>query len=138
MFRPSINLPTLDHVSHHSQQWVTPEMGLKSTQVKGFLTKMMYLRQQEKLCHRCQLKLTTYSPSFPTWISHPRKCAPYLLNSPSVSPLPFSGFNNNLDRKSQSPIATVCHLQEINSQQFSPREKLLTGLTTRLFNILWA
>jgi hypothetical protein len=32
--RPSKNLPTLDHATHHAQQWVTPEMGLSSTQGK--------------------------------------------------------------------------------------------------------
>jgi hypothetical protein len=35
--RPSKNLPSLDLVSHHTQQWVTPEMGLSSTQGKGIL-----------------------------------------------------------------------------------------------------
>jgi hypothetical protein len=28
--RPSMNLPALDHTAHHSHQWVTPELGLKS------------------------------------------------------------------------------------------------------------
>jgi hypothetical protein len=32
--RPSTNLPALDHTAHHAQQWVTPEMGLSSTQGK--------------------------------------------------------------------------------------------------------
>jgi hypothetical protein len=35
--RPSTNLPALDHAAHHAQQWVTPEMGLSSTQGKGIL-----------------------------------------------------------------------------------------------------
>jgi hypothetical protein len=26
-----MNLPAIDHVVHHAQQWVTPEMGLNST-----------------------------------------------------------------------------------------------------------
>jgi hypothetical protein len=30
--RPSTNLPALDHTAHHSQQWVTPELGLNSTE----------------------------------------------------------------------------------------------------------
>jgi hypothetical protein len=87
--RPSTNLPALNHVAHHSQQWVTPELGLNSTRVKGFLTRLMVHRQQERLCHMCQIKLTTYSPSFPTCLYHPRKCASSLLNSPSVASLPF-------------------------------------------------
>ena len=35
--RPSMNLPTLDLTSHHAQQWVTPKLGLSSTQGKGIL-----------------------------------------------------------------------------------------------------
>ena len=35
--RPSMNLPALYHTSHHAQQWVTPELGLSSTQGKGGL-----------------------------------------------------------------------------------------------------
>jgi hypothetical protein len=89
MCRPSTNLPALDYTTHHSQQWVTPEMGLNSTMVKGFLTRIMDHGQQERLCHKCLLKLTAYSPSFPTCLSHPRKCSPSLLNSPSTAPLPF-------------------------------------------------
>ena len=87
--RPSTKLPALDHIVHHCQQWVTPELGLNSTRVKGFLNRMMCLRQQERLRHRCQHKLAAYSPSFPTGLSHPRKCAPSLLNNPSAAPLPF-------------------------------------------------
>jgi hypothetical protein len=141
----STNLRALDHTAHHSQQWVTPELGLNSTRVKGFLTKLMYLKQQEKLCHMCQLELTAYSPSFPTCLFHPRKCAPSLLNNPSVASLPFPGFNNKSDRKSQNPVVVVWHLREINSHQFSHLELIShgldnsplqypTGLTTRLFS----
>jgi hypothetical protein len=32
--RPSTNLLALDHTTHHAQQWVTPELGLSSTQGK--------------------------------------------------------------------------------------------------------
>ena len=35
--RPSTNLPALDHAAHHTQQWVTPELGPSSTQGKGIL-----------------------------------------------------------------------------------------------------
>ena len=34
MCRPSTNLPALEHTTHHAQQWVTPELGLSSTQGK--------------------------------------------------------------------------------------------------------
>jgi hypothetical protein len=86
---PSTNLPNLGHTTHHSQQLVTPELGLNSTRVRGFLTRMMYHKQKERLRHRCQLKLTSYSPSFPTCMSHPKNFTPSLLNSPSAAPLHF-------------------------------------------------
>jgi hypothetical protein len=104
----------------------------------------VYLRQQQKLCHRCQLELTTYSPSFPTCMSHPRKSASSLLNSPLATPLPFRGFNNRMDKKTQSPVVVVWHLREISSQQSSHLERIVhgpdnlplqypMGLTTRFF-----
>jgi hypothetical protein len=34
---PSTNLLALDHISHHAQQWVTPKLGLSSTQGKRIL-----------------------------------------------------------------------------------------------------
>jgi hypothetical protein len=34
---PSTNLPSLDHATHHTQQWVTLELGPSSIQGKGFL-----------------------------------------------------------------------------------------------------
>jgi hypothetical protein len=40
-------------------------------------------------------------------MSHPKKCAPSLLNIPSDAPLPFQGFNNMTDINSQSTIAAV-------------------------------
>jgi hypothetical protein len=144
MCRPSTILPALDHAAQNSQQWVTPELGLNSTRVKGFLTRLKLHRQQEGFHPRCQLKLTTYNLSFPTCMSHPRKCAPSLLNSPSATPLPFQGFNNRPNMKSQSTVAVVGLPQEINSQQFSHLERVShgpdnpplqsMGLKTRLFN----
>jgi hypothetical protein len=89
-------------------------------------------------------QLTTYSPSFPTCLSHPRKCAPSLLNSLTVAPLPFQGFSNKLDRKSQSPAAVVQHLrksipsnsltQRIAHGPNNPPLQYSMGLTTRFFN----
>jgi hypothetical protein len=96
-----------------------PRVGTKLHRVKGFLTRMMYLRQQERLHHRCQLKLTTYNPSFPTCLSHPRKCSPSLLNNPSAAPLPFQGFSNRIDRKVSDPCSCILSPSGINSQQFS-------------------
>jgi hypothetical protein len=49
VFIPSTILPGLDHAAQNSQQWVTPKLGLNSTRVKGFLARLMYLRQQEQL-----------------------------------------------------------------------------------------
>jgi hypothetical protein len=93
-------LLALDHAAHNSQQWVIPELGLNSTQVKGFLARLTQIKQQEGLHSRSHLTLTTYSLSFPTRVSHPRKCDPSPLNSASAAPLPFQGFNNRPDMKS--------------------------------------
>ena len=35
--RLSLNLLALDLTAHHAQHWVTPKLGLRSTQVKGML-----------------------------------------------------------------------------------------------------
>jgi hypothetical protein len=74
-------------------------------------------------------------PLIPTCLSHPRKCAPSLLNSPSVAPLPFQGFTNKLDKNSQSTIATVgLPPGEITSSTTSLTwRELLTGLTICFF-----
>jgi hypothetical protein len=117
-------LPSLDHAAQNSQQWVTPELGLNSTRVKGFLTRLKLHRQQEGFHPRCLLKLSSYSLSFPTCLSHPRKCAPSLLNSPSVAPLPFQASTTGQNRKSQSTVVAVGLLQEFNSQQFSHLERV--------------
>jgi hypothetical protein len=66
-----------------------PQAGTKLYLGKGIPNEANYVRKQELIHHRCQLKLTTYSPLFPTCLSHPKKCAPSLLNSPSSAPLPF-------------------------------------------------
>jgi hypothetical protein len=87
--KPSTILPALDHVAQNSQQWVTPEVGVNFTQVKGFLARLRKYRQHEGFHTGIQLKITTYNLSFPTFHSHPRKCSPSLLNNPSASPLPF-------------------------------------------------
>jgi hypothetical protein len=104
---PSTFLPALYHTAQNSQQWVTPKLRLNSNRIKEFLTSLMYLRKLENLCHRCQLELIAYSPSLPTCLSHPTKCAPSLLNSPSTTPFPFQGFNNKPDMKSQSLVAGI-------------------------------
>jgi hypothetical protein len=88
-------------------------------------------------CYRCQLKLTSYSPSFPTCMSHPRKCAPSLLNSPST-PTSLLGLQQQGEQEVSEPCSCSLAPSRINSQQFSHLERMLMGLTTRLFNILWA
>ena len=85
-------------------------------------------------------------------MSHPRKCAPSLLNSASIAPLPLWGFNNRPDRKSQSSAVAAWHtgiqfLANISPgenahepdnpplrQWISHLERMLTSLTTCLFD----
>jgi hypothetical protein len=75
-------------------------------------------------------------PRYKTQHVPPQEVCPFSAQQSFGCATSFSGFNNRLDRKSQSPVATVYHLQKINSPTiFSPREKFLTGLMTCLFNI---
>jgi hypothetical protein len=117
---------SLSTVSH-------PELGLKSTQLKGFLTRLKDHRQQERLRLRCQLKLTTYSPSFPTCLSHPGS-VPLLYSI--VLRMPH--FLSRLQQQAGQEVSEncSCSLSPSRNQSptiLSPRE-LLTGLTTRLFS----
>jgi hypothetical protein len=65
---------------------------------------------------------TSLQPLISHNLSHPRKCTPSLLNSPLTVPLPFWGFNNRPDKKSQSSVA----IPNTQGKQFptvlSPRE----------------
>jgi hypothetical protein len=135
--RPSTFLPALDHTAHKLSAVGHPRAGAKLHPGKEILTRLRSLRQ-----HKTQTQVPTQTNNLqsliPHMLSHPRKCAPSLLNSPSAAPLPFQGFNNRSDRKSQSPVACSLAPWEINSQQFSPLERMLTGLTTHFFNVLRA
>jgi hypothetical protein len=124
--RPSTNLPSLVCTTHHSQQWVTPELGLNSTRVKGFLTMLMYLGQQERLCHRCQLKLIAYSPSFPTCLSHPGS-VPLLCSTVLQLPHFLSGLQQQARRQVSEPCSYSLAPSRINSQQFSHLERFSHG-----------
>jgi hypothetical protein len=96
--------------------------------------------------------MTIITKLFPTCLSHSRKCAHSLLNSPSVAPLSFQGFNNRPDRKSQSPVTNAqCTKEQFLAKlspgknahrpynsllrhQISHLERMLTSLTTRFFD----
>jgi hypothetical protein len=92
----------------------------------------LYIVNQEGFPPKSQLIHIAYNLSFPTSLSHPRKCAPSLLNSSLVAPLPFQGFNNMPDMNSQSTIAVVgLPPGEITSPTTSlTSREFLTGLKT--------
>jgi hypothetical protein len=101
-------------------------------------------RQQEILLHRFQLKLTPTISHSPHACPTPRKCAPSLLNSPSTAPLPFQGFNNRPDGKSQSSCScslaplgnqfpTILSPREISHGTNNPPLQYPMGLTTHFF-----
>jgi hypothetical protein len=105
------------------QQQVTPELGLKLHQGKMIPNaRLRYDNQHNFSVQGAQLLQLAYNLSFPTCLSHPRKCAPSLLNSPSTAPLPFQGFNNRPDRKSQSPVTNAQHTREQFLENLSPGE----------------
>jgi hypothetical protein len=83
-----------------------------------------YIVNVKDLVPGCQLKLTTYNLSLPTFLSHLKKCAPSLLNSPSTAPLPFQGFNNKSYKNSQRTIAAFGLPEEksLPQQTLSPGE----------------
>jgi hypothetical protein len=108
------------------QRKVTPKLGLKSIG-KRFILPEYGLIFNKILGPRCRLLQLSYIPSFPTCLSHPKKC------SPSVSPLPFWGFNNMLNKKYESPVSNSQCTREkfpVNSHW----KRVLMGLTNHLFD----
>ena len=101
MCRLSMNLPELDLTSHHAQQWVTPELGLSSTQGKGIL---YYAEVTGKLhsairriLSRSLLMPTTHGLSFPTCLFH-QDYTPSQAFSIGASP-PSLGLGNRPDQE---------------------------------------
>jgi hypothetical protein len=111
-----------------------PELGLNSIQVKGFLTRIMAHRQQERIHHRFSFKLTAYSPSFPTCLSHPGS-VPLLCSTFLQLPHFLSELQQQVGQEVSEPRS---YSLATSGNQFpaiiSPKEELLMGLTTRLFN----
>jgi hypothetical protein len=112
-----------------------PQAGTKLHPGKGFLTSLMAHRQQERLRHRCILKLTAYSSSFVT-------CLP----TPGIVPLLYSTvlrlphFLSRLQQQAGHEVSNpYSYSLAPSGNQFpsilSPREEFLMGMTTHLFNI---
>ena len=104
----------------------------------------MYLKQQERLHLRCQIKLTTYIPSFPTCLSH-LGSVPLLFSTV----LWLLDFLSGLQQQAEQEVSEQCSCSLAPSgNQFptilSPREFLMgltthflqypMGLTTRFFS----
>jgi hypothetical protein len=109
-------------------------MGLNSTRVKGFLTRLKAHGKQEGFCLRCQLKLATHSPSFPTCPSHPRSVP---LLCPTVLRLPHFLFE--LQRQVRHEVSENCSCSSSTSEDqsptiLSPREFLM-GFKTCFFSL---
>jgi len=109
--RPSKNLLPLDHTAPSYQQWVTPELGLKSTQSKGNPRLGWDYRKLHNAIGRIPSKEPTYAHRSQTLIPHmpvpPREYTPSLFHSPSTTPLPFEGFSNRPDQ--QFPDLYSCY-----------------------------
>jgi hypothetical protein len=103
------------------QQQVTPKLGLKLHQGKMIPNaKIRPDNQQNSSVQGAQLMQLAYNISFPTCLSHLRKCAPSLFNSPLDAPLPFQGFNNKPDKNSQSLVTNAQHTREQFLANISP------------------
>jgi hypothetical protein len=90
--RPSMNLPALDHTAHHSQQWVTPELGLNSTG-QGIPRLGKVNRKVTQFKRKDSLPGATYAHCSQTLIPHmpvpPQEYTPSLSHSPSAAPPPL-------------------------------------------------
>jgi hypothetical protein len=101
-------------------------------------------RQQERLCHRCQLKLIAYSPSFPTCMSHlgsvPLLCSTVLWLPHFLSGLQQQGRHEVLEHCSCSltpsgnQFQQFSHPERIAHGPDNPPLQYPTGLTTRFFS----
>jgi len=119
-----MNPPALDHAAPSYQQWVTPELGLNTTRSKGNpRIGLGYKVSRKDFVSRNPLTSTTYSPSFPRYMSHPRECAPCLLDSASTTTLPFQGFSKRSDKKFQSTTTVV----RLNLGKSLPQQPLSPG-----------
>jgi len=136
--KPSMNLPTLDHASYHSQQWVTPEMCLNSIG-KGFLgyagTTWSFTVQQEGFpprSHLCPQITDSHSPhACPTSRVYTFTFTQSIDCYTSLSRASTTGWIRN----SQSSVAaTGLPPGELTSPTYSLTwRELLIGLTTYFF-----
>ena len=68
-----MNLPALDHVAHHSQEWVTPKLELNSIGQgipKLGMDNMKFHSTTGRIFSKVPLTPTTHKISFPTCLSH--------------------------------------------------------------------
>ena len=100
MCSPSMNLPSLDHIAHNAQQWVTPELGLNSTGQGNPRLGCGYRKLHiatGRILSRGLLRPTTHRLSFPTCLLHPRRVHLHYYKSIGQYTSLTLGFNNRLD-----------------------------------------
>jgi hypothetical protein len=141
-------LPALDHAAHHSQQWVTPELGLNSTEqgIPRLGRDNMKLHSTTgRISSKESLTPIAHKLSFPTCLSHPRSIHLHCPTFHRLLHLLFRGFNNRSDQEFLEIcscywtlsmrthfLSTLSHLERVSHR---PDNLLLvfTGLTTRFF-----
>jgi hypothetical protein len=136
-----MNLPTIDQTAHHSQQWVTLELGLNSTG-QGIPRLGRDNRKLHNTTGRISSKEpltpTTHRISFPTCLSHPRSVHLHCHTSPSTATPPFPrASTTGWIRNSQSSIAaTGLPPRDLTSSAHSLTwREFLIGLTTCFFTL---
>jgi hypothetical protein len=101
-YRPSMILPALDHAAHHSQQWVTPELGLNSTE-QGIprlgRDNMKLHSTTRRISSKELLTPIDHKLSFPTCLSHLMSIHLHCPKIHRLLQLLFRGFNNRSDQK---------------------------------------
>ena len=102
--KPSMNLPALDRIAHHSQQYITPDLGLNSTGQRnsrlGKDNKEFAQGNRKDLLSQKPLMPTTHRPSFPIRLLHPMRVHLHYYKSIGQYTSLTLGFNNRLDQKS--------------------------------------
>jgi hypothetical protein len=107
-YRPSMNLPALDHATHHFQQQVTPKLGLSSTETwnprLGKVNRNTH-SYRGRILSQESFTPTAHIRSFPTCLSHPRSMHLHChSDSPSPVNLPCLG----LQQKTGPEVSELC------------------------------
>jgi hypothetical protein len=121
-----------------------PRAGTKLHPGKGIPNQADVSQTTGKTQSQVPTRTNSLQSSFPTCLSHPRKCAHSLLNSPSAAPLPFRASTTGQKEVSEPCSCSLApsrnqfpkfsHLERISHGPDNPPLQYPMGLTTRFFS----